>query len=148
MPCISGNFGPAGILLQAVIIPSQEEFRALQQAGRTKLYVALVDTGANCTCITPRVVQETGLVPIGKRDMVSASHVTPTNNYLFSLGLLAGGLQQQPTGEVSGSISVFDGINGMEFNAGPARFDILLGMDVLRKGVLSFSFDGHFCFCW
>jgi hypothetical protein len=145
MPSISGNFGPAGILLQATVISTQDDIRALQQTGRLRLCSALVDTGANCTCIAPKVVQETGLLPIGKRDMVSASHVTPTNNYLFNLGLAAG-LQQQPTGEISGSISFFEGINGMEFNPGPARFDILLGMDVLRRGCCRFLSTGTLAF--
>ena len=144
MPCIWGNFGPAGIIIQAAVIPSDVDEKSRPSVLR--VYNALIDTGATSTAITARVVSEVGLSPIGKRDMISASHVTSTNNYLFQLGIPS--LSQQPTGQVAGSITLFEGINGIEFNAGPAAFDILVGMDVIRKGALTVSFDGHFTFCW
>ena len=150
MPCISGNFGPAGVLLQVAILPADSDVAkatADRKGPDVTLFPALVDTGANCTCNTPTVVAAVGLSPIGKREMISASHVVSTNNYLFNLGLPTD-LSQQPTGQVSGNLTLFEGINGMEFSAGPAQFHVLLGMDVLRRGVLSISFDGRFVFCW
>lgn len=58
------------------------------------------------------------------------------------------GIAPDPRGTVSGNMSIFDAIDGMEFNASGTAFDVLLGMDVLSRGSLKIDFDGHFSFCF
>ena len=108
---------------------------------------ALVDTGASCTCVSSRLAKECGLLPIGKSEMVSASERKMVNRYLFALGMPIA-QKVDPSGMVTGSLSVFENIEGMEFNEDGGSFDVLLGMDVISKGSLSLDFDGHFTFCW
>jgi hypothetical protein len=68
--------------------------------------------------------------------MTSATHSVPANVYLVDLMLPFGAL-----GHVIPSTQV------MEFVAGNAPFQMLLGRDVICKGSLTLTFDGHFTFC-
>jgi Aspartyl protease len=150
MPCIAGNFGPAGILTQVAIFKDKQHIAQLQTAGPTApaqltLYMALLDTGASGTCISPKIVADLNLVPVGKANMISASHVTPANQYFFSVGFPIG-LAQTPTGLMSGNFHVFENITGLEFKPAGATYDVLLGMDILAKGALTLDFQGRWCF--
>jgi hypothetical protein len=43
---------------------------------------------------------------------------------------------------------IMHGTQVMEFAAeGRSRFQMLLGMDIIRQGALTMTFDGHFTFC-
>jgi hypothetical protein len=46
------------------------------------MYMAPVDTGASSTCISPGVVVDLGLQPVGKFP-VSGAHAVPTNVYVL-----------------------------------------------------------------
>jgi hypothetical protein len=109
------------------------------------LYNALFDTGASATCISPKLVKDLGLSPIGKVNMISASHVTPTNQYIFAVGFPTG-MQQDATGAFSGQMNTFDNITGLEFQPAGASYDILVGMDIIRRGCLTVSFNGAWTF--
>jgi hypothetical protein len=151
MPCISGNCGPAGILTQVAIFKDQQHAKQLanQSAGAPppplSLYMALFDTGATATCISPKVVNDLGLVPVGKANMISASHVTATNQYIFAVGMPVG-VQQAATGIVSTTMSMFPDISGLEFQPAGAVYDILVGMDIIMRGVLTVDFSRHWSF--
>jgi hypothetical protein len=108
-------------------------------------YNALFDTGASATCISPRIVKDVGLTPIGKVNMISASHVVAANQYIFCVGFPIG-MQQQPTGTVSGALNVFENITGLEFQPAGATYDVLVGMDIIARGVLTLDFQGHWSF--
>jgi hypothetical protein len=96
-----------------------------------------MDTGASATCISPTVAQTVGLQPIAKRPMVSATQAIPVNVYLVDLILSFGP-----------NHFVVNGMQVMEFSAEKgSRFQVLLGMDIIRQGLLTISFDGHFTFC-
>ncbi len=85
------------------------------------------------------------MYPVGKVNMISASHVTPTNQYIFSIGFPLG-LQQLTTGCVAGTMSIFEDIAGLEFQPAGAAYDILLGMDIIMRGVLTVDFSRHWSF--
>ena len=91
-----------------------------------KSYQALLDTGAQRTMISPKVVQENDLQGIGYTDIVPAS----------------GEPIQVPRYRIPLSIPIKKGIAifwvGQELEVGqlpfqPDNFDILLGMDFLRR---------------
>ena len=108
-------------------------------------YQALFDTGASATCISPKIVSELGLNPVGKVNMISASHVVPTNQYIFSIGFPTG-MQQDATGTISGNVTMFENITGLEFQPSGAAYDILIGMDIIRRGCLTVAFNGQWTF--
>jgi predicted aspartyl protease len=99
-------------------------------------YPALVDTGAAMSCISPGIAQALGLNPSGKRPMVSATHTVATNEYIVDLVVPFGNLNL-----------VMNAQQVMEFTA-PAGspFQILMGRDLICRGSLHLSFDGHFTF--
>jgi hypothetical protein len=135
MPCLSGRFdlsiGPLiniGVIPAGVLTPSF--------SGQITTFPALIDTGASVTCISQSVVQAVGLQPIGLRPMGSATHSVPANVYLVDLFL--------PFGAAG---FVIQGTQVMEFvPEGSAPFQMLLGRDIICRGTLSLSFDGHFTF--
>jgi hypothetical protein len=49
---------------------------------------------------SPKVISDLGLTPIGKANMISASHVIATNKYIFTIGFIFAA--QQPGGLVQG----------------------------------------------
>jgi hypothetical protein len=79
-------------------------------------YSALIDTGAQVTCIAPSVAQDLGLRPFGKRPMVSAHDARPANCYFVDL------------------------LVHLE------SFEMLLGRDLLCKGSFFMSPDGRYTF--
>lgn len=153
MPCIAGRYNN-GLIIQIAVfkdVKSLQNTLSPPQSGQAprnvKFYSALLDTGATATCISQKVVSDLKLTPIGKAQMISASHVVAANQYLFTVAVPTG-LQQQSTGLVSGNFTIFDNLNGLEFAATGSAYDVLLGMDVIRRGSLKIDFDGHFSFCF
>jgi hypothetical protein len=148
MPCISGNYNPAvGIIVQVAILP-QSQLSALQtstppaSAPNITMFAALLDTGASVTCISKNVVQALGLQPSGKTSMSGSTGAQTVDQYAFLVGFIFGA-QQAPTGTVSGQLSV-NLVQGCEFTSHGFGFDVLIGRDILCKGTLNMSFDGHF----
>jgi hypothetical protein len=107
--------------------------------------MALIDTGAGATCISPKVVNDLGLNPVGKVNMISANSVAPTNQYIFAVGFPVG-FQQLSTGAVSAAMNVFEDIAGLEFKPAGATYDVLIGMDIIMRGVLTVDFSRHWSF--
>ncbi|HBI24949.1 MAG: hypothetical protein A2Y48_00145 [Nitrospirae bacterium RIFCSPLOW2_12_42_9] len=135
MPCLSGKFDLSiGPLINIGVIPAGVFTPSF--SGQVTTFPALIDTGASITCISQGVVQTVGLQPIGMRPMVSATHSVPVNVYLVDLFL--------PFGAAG---FIIQGAQVMEFiPEGTAPFQILLGRDIICRGTLTLSFDGHFTF--
>ncbi len=144
MPCLSIPFNPkVGPLIQIAVFPPGSA-PPVQAGGPNPLglalYFALIDTGASHTCISTKVIKETGLQPTGKL-MVGGVHGNQaTNSYQFQVGLMFPH-GQSPTGAVLANIAAFP-VSGMEFISG-GTFDVLLGRDILCQGSFVMSFDGH-----
>jgi hypothetical protein len=69
--------------------------------------------------------------------MVSATHTTPVNKYLVDVLMPFGS-----AGYLSQNTQV------MEFTPHPnSSFQVLLGRDILCRGVLNMAFDGTYTFC-
>jgi hypothetical protein len=145
MPCLSFLYNAvSGPIIQVAILPPKPPTGGL---SNLTLYAALLDTGASATCISADAVKDAGLLPIGKQGMVGVGGVSATNLYQFHVGI-AQNQTIQPTGGTSVSFALFP-VQGMEFvKTGGATFDVLIGRDILCKGHLSVSADGHGVFCW
>jgi hypothetical protein len=137
MPCLSGQFDPAlGILIQVGILAAGTAPDASQALGQLTPFTALVDTGASDTCITPGAARMLSIAPIGMRQMTSAHQTAPVNVYQVDLVILFGNQAR-----------AFQHHQVVEFAAPPASsFQVLIGRDIICRGVLTMSFDGHFSF--
>lgn len=137
MPCLSGRFDPGiGPLINIGVLPTGTLTAGTAHTQQITAFPALLDTGASITCVSPGVVQTVGLTPIGMRPMVSATQTVPVPVYLVDLVLPFGtaGLILQAT-------------QVMQFSpAGGSPFQLLVGRDIICRGILTLSFDGHFTF--
>jgi hypothetical protein len=118
-----------------------------------QMFRALIDTGAMGTCITAATAQKLGLQPIGKVPIQGVSGTKYHNNYLFYVGFT---INLGPAGETTpDGQPIFNqelhvlptAIQGAEFDAGQARFDVLLGMDVIAVGNLTVG-QGVYSWAW
>lgn len=137
MPCLSGRYNPSvGLLINIGVYPAGSFSPTGSAPPQISTFPALIDTGASGTCISPLVAQTLGLQPVGLRPMISATSAVPVSAYLVDLVI--------PFGQAG---FVIGGTMVLEFapHAG-SPFQILVGRDIICKGTLSLSFDGHFSF--
>ena len=146
MPLLAFQYNPGvGPLIQLAIwqpgfAPRQHPVAAQNPPVAVTFYSALVDTGASCTCITSKVVSDVGLAPIGKQPVGGVHGKKIVNQYQFQVALVFP-QSQAATGLVSANaMAIF--VTGVEFDF-PGGFDVLLGRDVICRGALHISFDGH-----
>jgi hypothetical protein len=107
------------VILRPEPVTNLEGYRAM----------ALLDTGATTTGITPRVADALGLLSLGKRPLGSAQGDGQADRYLFRVGLY-------PTTAIDGTTAsypyIFDATMGFGLS-NSFRLDALLGMDVLSQ---------------
>jgi hypothetical protein len=145
MPSLSINFNPAvGPLIQLSILPFGFQSSQPGQSSSSPLnlqnYMALIDTGASHTAISAKVISALSLTPIGKQPVGGVHGQQPTNLYQFQVALVFP-QSQLPSGMMQANLVAF-AVTGTEFVA-PGAFDVLLGRDVLCRGLFTMSFDGH-----
>ena len=127
----------SSIWISEFIEPGEISPWRFQEIKQKHEYKCVWDTGAMDTCITPRIVQELGLVPTGRRQFqgVGAAGqegiVHDAYTYLVNLYF--------PHRVIIHGVTVSD--------AEPGGCDVLLGMDVIRVGDLAISnFKGQTAF--
>ena len=145
MPCISGTYDPkVGILLQVKLFPGGAVQAVHRQARTTRDEQAqltgagaqaLIDTGASQTSISQQLAAHLNIPPRGKIKVQGAAGAMPVNSYHVDL-MLSFGPQSIVT----------PGLDVCEFDPGSAPFQVLIGRDILCRGVLTMDFDGHFTF--
>lgn len=102
-------------------------------------FTALVDTGAQRTCVTQNVVDRLGLVRRGRVPVGNVKRVDYHYTYLFHVGIWP----ESEDGVASATFGIGDEIEG--FDLGDSRyFDVLLGMDIITKGSLKIERSGKF----
>ena len=90
MPCLWGSHNNSQIFLDVAILPvdfSQQNPEATGLTIPPSIFKALVDTGAQSTCITQAVAEQVNLTPIGKVQVQGVSGIQYHDNYMFMLGL-------------------------------------------------------------
>ena len=105
-------------------------------------YRALIDTGAQMTCVTAKAIHENGLICTGRRDVFSGRGESRHKVYDFYLGLecesVDGRGQSTPTvyqlPEPQRAINIPDN----------AHFDLILGMNILGKCDFRIDRNGQF----
>lgn len=101
--------------------------------GEYRTDLAMWDTGANCTCISQKIVRELNLKSIGREDIHTPSGVDIQSKYLVDLFL--------PNNVRITNLTVFDS------DIDNQGIDILIGMDVITKGDFAVSnYDGKTVF--
>ena len=144
MPAVSGDYDPdVGILLQVGILTGgavQATQRAedvgndLAVSGAQAL--GLVDTGASKTSIiSPRLASSLGLKPSGKTLVQGVTGAMQVNSYAVDLMLGFGAHS-----------AVIENLEVCELDLGQARFNMLIGRDVLCRGVLTMDLAKRFTF--
>ncbi len=108
-------------------------------------YRALIDTGAQKTCISENIAHKLSLVSKGKSRMASASEVTSSNTYHIDLYIPIS--QEQSVMQGEKLVGVMQDLNlrkhtklsVSEIKSFSPNFDLLLGMDVLKQCIFIFS---------
>ena len=98
-----------------------------------KVYLALFDTGAQVTVISPKVVSEIGLQPVQPAEIVPASGVPiQTQGYKVRIDIPIGTGQALPGGKVEQTLDY----RGLDLDVAelpyqPNDYDVILGMDFI-----------------
>ena len=145
MPCISGQYDTdVGILIQVGLVPGGRVEDLQQRAHVTSDTHAqvvasgahgLVDTGASKTSISPQIAADLSLEPRGIVEIQGATGSTKVNTYYVGFILSFG-----PQSLVVADMEV------CEFDPGRAPFQVLIGRDIICRGVLTMDFSGRFTF--
>lgn len=98
-------------------------------------YIALLDTGATSSWISPRVISDLDLVEIAKERVSFALDQQMAGIYLFRLGLFA------EAEDVPSIPYVFAETEGFRLRQRD-DFDVILGMDILKQGRFEMYADG------
>ena len=105
------------------------------------LFNGLLDTGASATCISARVISNVELSPTGRVEMLGATGKSLVNEYFFGVGFQIAEMSQ-PTGQTSAEWEVIP-VRGTFFEGAGSSFDVLIGRDILCRGVFTLAFNGH-----
>ena len=144
MPCISGQYDPAvGVLLQIAVLPGGHLNKAIQSnAEESPIGVmgapvnGLLDTGADHTCVSRSLAQKLNLRPSGKVSVSGATGASEMNQYMIDLLLQFGQISNAITEHV---------VTEFTSNSTTA-YDMLVGRDIICRGVFTMDFSGRFSF--
>ncbi|MDE2914260.1 MAG: retropepsin-like aspartic protease [Paracoccaceae bacterium] len=145
MPAFSGQFDwDIGLVWQVGFIAGN-----VLQSNQGVLHMspALVDTGASKTCISKSIAEELGLLPTGKIDMQTAGGIIAANVYEVQIAFVFANAPDSKF-PASGEGQVVARTQVSEFDPGKNPYRAPIGRDILRLGVLSMSFDGHYSFSY
>ena len=160
MPCIWGQHSNSQLFCAVAVLPATAATVAAGSiySGQVHGCRALIDTGATTTCISRRLATILNFQPIGKVPVHGVAGIVHHNSYLFLIAFpfnlppnvtLSPGVQPS-AGNVATQLHVLDKVlQGCEFDGGSsARFDVLLGMDVISTGSLVVQGNGTYSFAF
>ena len=142
MPHFTLTVGPFGPLLIAYIGVSRERAEALQKAGQRPpepvKTQALVDTGASCTAIDPKVLVQLGVTPTGRVPVhtPSTEATTPHEANQFDVSILIPGLTPHVRPFVVPVLPV------IEASLEHQGYQALVGRDILTSCLLVYEGQG------
>lgn len=106
------------------------------------VYRALLDTGAQRTCLTHKAIAEQKLVRHGKRFIKNVHSEALHSLFFVNLGVWCNGVTEH-FDEVKSYYALPDAVEVINI-ADNDRFDAIIGMDVLRQFDLNFEREGFF----
>ena len=117
------------ILLQvAVLIPKTEEVAPIPT------FTALVDTGAQITLVSPKVVEQLGATSTGVAEFISANNqCQETKEYWLNISIPISERLSTPDGDVVATFARGEDLSVLELPYNPPSYDVLLGMDFLQR---------------
>ena len=136
MPTFLGLIKDSQIILNVIV---QDDDGKIELGS----YPALVDTGAQSSAISAKVVSELKLEPDGWRGIIGVHGQKEVNEYVVKLGL--------PITEITGKETLihqtftrsYNRLRVTELDFGKPKFDVLLGMDFLIHFHITI-YDDHF----
>jgi hypothetical protein len=156
MPSLSGVFNPTiGPLITLFLTPPAVLQQAAHDAAigppvNVHAVMALIDTGASITSVTAKLAQQVGLPVIAKRPIGTAGGVVPANVYLADIAITFTVIPAGPIGQPLPPAPVaavpIPNIEVLEFQCASPHFQMLLGRDILCRGVFHMGFDNRFTF--
>lgn len=151
MPDIAGSHNGSQVIVPVVLLPvdsfqSRQNPQWLSKPAGMQVLNALIDTGAQGTCITQNAASKRGLEPSGILPIQGIGGPKLHSVYIFKVGFLD--LQETELGLQTPNFYIVEReITGAEFDCGVnANFDVLLGMDILSIVTLTISNTGKFRF--
>lgn len=135
MPHFTLQVGSAGPTVKALVGVSEARAAALGDRGRVipdlVPFVALIDTGASCTCLDPGVLAPLQLMPTGTASITTPSTGTkPHETYQYDVSIYI------PS---SGGHLSFKTIPVIESQLKSQGIDGLLGRDILDRCLFSYN---------
>lgn len=118
----------------AISKPGQVRAAAISKGGveLAKIF-GLIDTGATSSCVSPLTVERLGLEAVGKVECQGVAGVHSALTYKIDLTL-----GTQPP-------HCFENLIVAELTVPEENhFQAIIGMDIIMRGVLTLSPDGHF----
>ncbi len=149
MSAFSGKFNwEEGIIWQVAFVAAKID-EELPPINPEIIHIcqAMVDTGATTACISHNVAKELKLEPASKTDMQTASETVEVNVYDVCPAIVLPAMPDLE-GNLKGEIQVFNRVSALEFNPQNKHYNALIGRDILSRGILTISFDGHFSFAF
>lgn len=137
MACLVGHFDPKkGMEIEVIVAPPDPAPPGVAVSPLVVPRRALIDTGTTTTIIAPQVVQELDLQPTGRvRALVGTMQSGAVQTYCVRLVL-----------PMHGDAGVFPHLEVLEAPLNDGPIEVLLGLDIVCRGVLTLSYDGHFTF--
>ena len=154
MPCFTSQSINGQILFVCNVVKPLAEGEAFPDLGTLKGYTALLDTGAQATCIRKNIVDDLGLQPSGWSQMVGVGGVVDCEKYMVDLTIAI--TETQPVLDKSGKITNqqlstigkgFPNINASLLSGDNFNFDVLIGMDVIQQCHLTIHTGNQFTLC-
>jgi hypothetical protein len=139
VPRLSGLLQPEGALVAVEVGLSQTEVRRLRSAFRpipaAVALHALLDTGAECSCVDPRAVATLALpfANVGLANIPALGGLAPITQYEACLTIV------HPSGDSRLNL-VVDGLFLAEVPLAALGYEVLIGRDVLAR--CRFMYDG------
>lgn len=134
MPRMTVPLGPDLPIIPLLVGLNGDETTRLIQAGvpvtPPVLVQAVIDTGATTSSVSAQIAQQLGLTPLKQANNQTAGGVVRVNLYEVSVGL-------PPVFGLPNTTVLEDLLVVAEIHSGLQDVEFLLGMDVLRKCVLT-----------
>lgn len=127
---VVANLAVAGPLVEVVVGPSALFSQVMAKKGlpipSPVKAMAMIDTGASSTIVTPSVIRALGLSPVGLGELVSPLATVPATAPQYNIGI------GFPGGMVVGSAIA------VEAPIPAQAIQVLIGRDILSRGVLTY----------
>lgn len=149
MSCMSVSFDPQiGPVIEIGVVSAgslQQRLKSGEQMNVERCRL-LVDTGADCTCIAPDILNRIQVTPSGKRSVVVPSGQGNLNEYLVDIVIPFRAIPS--TGRQTAETLAGENITILEYKGSVSNYQGLLGRDVICLGLFSLAgWDRRFTFC-